>query len=65
MERPEFMRIAVALIPKDSMDEYKLHDYVHTGYVYFEINKGMYGLPQAGKIANDQLIAFLQPHGYK
>jgi len=25
----------------------------------------MYGLPQAGKIANDQLIKFLAPHGYR
>jgi hypothetical protein len=24
----------------------------------------MYGLPQAGRLANDQLIAFLAPHGY-
>mmetsp|Transcript_13255 Transcript_13255/g.19060 ORF Transcript_13255/g.19060 Transcript_13255/m.19060 type:complete len:160 (-) Transcript_13255:125-604(-) len=31
---------------------------------YVEIQKGMYGLPQAGKIANDQLIKLLKPHGY-
>ena len=24
----------------------------------------MYGLPQAGRLANDQLVAFLKPHGY-
>jgi hypothetical protein len=24
----------------------------------------MYGLPQAGRIANDRLVAFLEPHGY-
>ena len=24
----------------------------------------MYGLPQAGHIANDQLVTFLAPHGY-
>ena len=24
----------------------------------------MFGLPQAGRIANDQLVAFLKPHGY-
>jgi len=39
--RPEFMRIAINLIPKEIMDEYNLHDFVHNGYVYFEINKGM------------------------
>jgi hypothetical protein len=33
--------------------------------VYVEICRGiMYGLPQAEKIANDQLIQFMKPHGY-
>jgi hypothetical protein len=33
--------------------------------VLVRIEKGMYGLPQAGKIAQDQLIANLAPYGYK
>ena len=36
----------------------------HNGFVYVEIRKGMYGLPQAGRLANDQLVAKLAPHGY-
>jgi len=47
------------------MQQYKLEQYVSNGIVYFEINKGMYGLPQAGTIANDQLIKILEPHGYQ
>jgi hypothetical protein len=46
------------------MTEYDLAAIAHNGYVYVEIRKGMYGLPQAGKLANDQLIARLAPHGY-
>ena len=34
------------------------------GYVYVEIRKGMYGLPKAGKLANDRLRKFLAPFGY-
>ena len=30
-----------------------------------QIQKGMYGLKQAGKIANDQLKTFFAPHGYR
>ena len=30
-----------------------------------EIQKGMYGLPQAGKIANDKLKLHLAKFGYK
>ena len=28
------------------------------------IQKGMYGLPQAGELANDQLIKYLAPFGF-
>ncbi len=65
MARYEYMRVPIAMISDDIMDQYKLHNLVHNGYVYCEIRRGMYGLPQAGRIANDQLQRFLAPHGYK
>jgi hypothetical protein len=37
---------------------------VYNGYVYVEITKGMYGLPQAGRLANDLLAKRLAKHGY-
>lgn len=64
MERFEYMRIRVDLIPECIMQQYNLHDKVHRGYIYVEIRKGMYGLPQAGRIANDRLVAFLATQGY-
>ena len=33
--------------------------------VYFEVQKGMYGLPQAGKIAHDQLEIIWKIEGIK
>jgi len=67
MQPPDYayMRIPVTVIPPAIMDHYKLHDLVHHSHVYVEIRRGMYGLPQAGKIANDQLQIFLLPHGYQ
>jgi hypothetical protein len=59
-----YMRIPVSVIPESIMLEYDLAKLVHNGYVYVEIQKGMYGLPQAGRLANDRLIQFLAPHGY-
>jgi len=64
MKRREYMRIKVDLIPVEFMDEYNLHNKVYNGYVYCEIRRGMYGLPQAGIIANQQLKKRLAPHGY-
>ena len=64
MERFEYMRISVKIIPSHIYEFYKLKDLTTDGFVFVEIRRGMYGLPQAGRIANDQLVAFLAPHGY-
>ena len=56
MERPEFMRIHLSQIPQEIINEYKLDTFVHTnGYFFILIHKGMYGLPQAGMLANKLL----------
>ena len=59
-----YMRIPISLIPAKIMEMYKLAPLVENGYVYVRIEKGMYGLPQAGIIANERLTKFLKPHGY-
>jgi hypothetical protein len=64
MARYEYMRMPITLIPQEIIDEYNLHPLVHNGHVYMEIRRGMYGLPQAGIIANQLLTERLQPEGY-
>jgi hypothetical protein len=59
-----YMRIPVKLIPAAIMEKYKLNALVHNGNVYVEVRKGMYGLPQAGRLANDQLVKYLADYGY-
>jgi hypothetical protein len=61
----KYMRIPIDLLPDAIIEHYDLRLFIHDGYVYVEIRRGMYGLPQAGCLANDQLIAFLAPHGYR
>jgi hypothetical protein len=51
MERFEYVRIKIDDIPEEIIVEYKLKDKVSDGYVYVEVQKGMYGLPQAGILA--------------
>ena len=56
MERPEYIQIKMSEIPEDVIQEYKLKDIVKAdGYVYCQVKKGMYGLPQSGIIAQDLL----------
>ena len=64
MDRPEYMCFAIEDIPEEIIQAYNLHAIVHNGYVYVQINKGMYGLPQAGKLANQLLAKRLAKHGY-
>jgi Reverse transcriptase (RNA-dependent DNA polymerase) len=64
MDRYKYMRIPVRDIPDFIMSQYKLEPLVHNGVVLVEIRKGMYGLPQAGIIANTRLVAHLNAHGY-
>ena len=64
LDRPEYVRIKLTDIPQEFIDEYNLTKYAHNGWVYFEITKGVYGLKQAGKLANDLLTSRLETHGY-
>jgi hypothetical protein len=52
-------------MPEDVIAHYKLNDIkTRNGYIYFEIQKGMYGLPQSGIIAQQLLKKCLNAHGY-
>ncbi len=64
LNRPEYARIQLSVIPQEVINEYKLEQYAHNGWVYYELSKGMYGLKQAGKLANDLLSERLFKHGY-
>ena len=64
LDRYEYMKMPIALFPADIIKYYKLMDKVLDGYVYMEIRKGMYGLPQAGVLANKLLKERLARHGY-
>jgi hypothetical protein len=64
MERFEYMLIQVKYLPEDIMEHYDLWDKVHNGQVMVEIRKGMYGLPQAGLLANERLKIHLAKSEY-
>jgi hypothetical protein len=64
MDEPEYVRIKLKDIPQEVIDEYNLKEYVHNGWVYYEIVNGCYGLPQSGRLANDLLRERLAEEGY-
>jgi hypothetical protein len=65
MKQPEYMRLKMTDIPEEIIKQYKLREIATPdGYVYTEITKGMYGLPQARIIAQELLEECLGKHGY-
>jgi hypothetical protein len=58
LEEYEYMRLPVDLIPNEIMDLYNLHDLVCDGFIYIEVRGGMYGLPQAGRLAHDEPVTY-------
>ena len=61
---PEYISVPFNIIPSDIVNDYKLKDKVSNNKVYAKVKKGMYGLPHAGKLANDDLVAHLAEGGY-
>ena len=49
------MKLPLDIIPEEIIQQNNLRNLTHKVFVYMEIQKGMYGLLQAGKIANDKL----------
>jgi hypothetical protein len=65
MARPEYIQINLADIPEDVFHHYKLQNIAEPdGYVYCWVEKGTYGLPQAGIIAQELLKEQLGKEGY-
>ena len=65
MERHEYMRLKLSDLPYDVIKQYNLKSKVTSdGYVYLEVQKVMYGLPQAGILAHQLLEKRLNDEGY-
>jgi len=66
MERPEFMWLKITDLPPEFVALYNLNTIAdQNGTVYMRIQKGMYGLPQAGILAQKLLEQRLNEHGYR
>ena len=64
MERSEYVCIKFSDIPQEFIEEYDLSEAAQNGWIYFEILRGCYGLPQSGRLANNLLRTRLEKAGY-
>jgi hypothetical protein len=52
LEYYEYMKIPYALFPRWIIDQYGLEEHLHNGYIFLELRRAVWGLPQAGILAN-------------
>ena len=65
LESFEYMRILFDILPQDIIIQYELNSMVaEDGFVYIEVRGGIYGLPQAGRLAHDDLVTHLAQYDY-
>jgi hypothetical protein len=65
MDQPKKMRMKISNLPPNFVKAYNLINLAtNNGTIYVKIQKGMYGLPQAGILAQNLLEKCLNQHGY-
>jgi hypothetical protein len=60
----EYMKIPLALFPEWIKTQYNLDTHAKDGFVFLEIRRAVWGLSQAGILANKLLRKRLKSHGY-
>eukprot|EP00957_Ditylum_brightwellii_P170287 12962258-Ditylum_brightwellii.AAC.2 len=61
----EYVKITYHLIPNEIKEQYNLELLVQDNDIYIKVRKDMYGMPQAGNIAHDELKLNLAKFGYE
>jgi len=64
LEYFEYMKIPLELFPEWTQEQYNLKELALEGWVYIEMRRAVWGLPQAGILANKCLRRKLAPFGY-
>ena len=64
LDRYEYMRMKLSDFPEHIIEQYDLCHKAKNRFVYIEIWRSIYGLPQSGRLANDYLHEKLRPAGY-
>ncbi len=64
LDRYEYMKMPISVFQPWIIEQYDLNKHVLNGFIYLEMRCAVWGLPQAGILANKLLPKRLLPHGY-
>ena len=51
--------IQISMIPQEFVEKYNLTEKEHNVYTFTRVKKGMYGIPQTGRMAHYSLVKHL------
>ena len=61
LKKKRYGKVRAKYIPEETVRKHDLEQYIEgDGWIHFEIGKGMYGILEAGRLANDLLRARLK-----
>ena len=61
LKKKRYGKVRAKNIPEETIRKHNLEQYIENdGWLHFEIGKLMYGIPEAGRLANDLLTARLK-----
>ncbi len=60
----KYMQMLLSVFPEWIKKQYKLDKHAQNSFVYLRMERAVWGLPQAGILANKLLRKQLAPHGY-
>ena len=61
---PEYMKMKLKIFPHEIINQYQLQDMEENGLVYMKIVKGILGLKQSARLANERIVHHLALYGY-
>jgi hypothetical protein len=64
LDRNEYIKIALRFIPPNTIKRYTLDPFINTGYIYFRLDRTLWGLAQAGYLSQQRLIKHLKSFGF-
>jgi hypothetical protein len=64
LDRCKYMRTPISMLPAWIVAQYDLLHKLVKGHIYLKMQQAVWGLPQAGILANKLLRKRLTPHGY-
>ncbi len=64
LDQYEYMKMPIASFPQWIIEQYDLEKHVYHVFIYLEMGRAVWELPQAEILANKLLRHHLLPHGY-